>query len=119
MKAIGKGSLSSILAAGLHVVRIIMFAAFFGLCIAAAVLPFVPALIGMSHHFHWIRGAHADVTPGDYVKVLNAFVSVGVSLYIINRLLEILRTLRFGSPFVRDNADRFKKVGYASCSARR
>lgn len=114
MKAIGKGSLSSLLAAGLHIVRAVLFVAFFGLCVAAAVLPFVPALMAIAQH---VRGFEIDadsaVTAGDYVKVLNAFVGVGVALYIVNRLLEILRTLRFGSPFVRENADRFNKVGYA------
>jgi len=114
MKAIGKGSLASLLAAGLHIVRAIMFVAFFGLCVAAAVMPFVPALIALSHHVHGVNiETDNGVSVGDYVKVLNAFVAVGVSLYIINRLLEILRTLRFGSPFVKENAERFKKVGYA------
>ena len=39
MRAIGKGSLSSILAVGLHVTRIILFVAFVGLTIAMIVMP--------------------------------------------------------------------------------
>ncbi len=114
MKAIGKGSLASILAAGLHLVRVVLFIAFFGLCIAAAALPLAPLVISAVEQ---ARGVHIDADfdtgAGDYLKVLGHFVTVGVMLYIVNRLLEILRTLRFGSPFVKENADRFKRVGWA------
>jgi hypothetical protein len=114
MKAIGKGSLASILAAGLHIIRIVLFVAFFGLCIAAAALPLAPLLVEAVEK---IKGVHLDAdldtSAADYLKILSHFVTVGVMLYIVNRLLEILRTLRFGSPFVRENADRFKRVGFA------
>ncbi|MEX0645518.1 MAG: DUF2975 domain-containing protein [Parvularculaceae bacterium] len=116
MKAIGKGSLASILAAGLHIVRVVLFIAFFGLCIAAVALPLAPLIV---EAIEQVKGAplghdiDTDTDAGDYLKILGHFVTVGVMLYIVNRLLEILRTLRFGSPFVRENADRFKRVGYA------
>jgi hypothetical protein len=114
MKAIGKGSLASILSAGLHVVRVVIFVMFFGLCVAAAVMPLASLIVATAERIagHSIE-AHIDIDTGDYVKLLRYFVTVGVMLYIVNRLLEILRTLRFGSPFVRENADRFKRVGFA------
>lgn len=111
MKAIGKVSLASILAAGLHVVRSVIFIAFAGLSIAAVVMPFLPLvtqLAGRELDLH-IDGGFS----GDYVKVMSYFVAFGVMLFIVNRLLEILKTLRFGSPFVRENAVRFRQVGYA------
>ena len=111
MCAIGKGSLASILAAGLHAVRIVIFIAFFGLSIAAVIMPFLPMLERVSDGIVSIDGG--TVSGGDYVKLMSYFVSFGVMLFIVNRLLEILKTLRFGSPFVRENAVRFRQVGYA------
>lgn len=114
MKAIGKGSLASILAAGLHVVRMVIYVVFFALCIAAAVMPLAPVVVATAERIagHSIN-ANIDIDVGDYIKLLRTFVTVGVTLYVVNRLLEILRTLRFGTPFVRENADRFKRVGFA------
>ena len=111
MCAIGKGSLASILGAGLHAVRIVIFIAFFGLSIAAVIMPFLPMLERVSDGIVSIDGG--TVSGGDYVKLMSYFVSFGVMLFIVNRLLEILKTLRFGSPFVRENAVRFRQVGYA------
>jgi hypothetical protein len=114
MKAIGKGSLASVLAAGLHIVRIVIFCAFFGLSIAAVAMPLAPlVLMGVEQALGRDLNADIDIDVGDYVELLHHFVNFGVMLYIVNRLLEILRTLRFGSPFVRENADRFRKVGFA------
>jgi hypothetical protein len=112
MRAIGKRSLASILAAGLHVVRVVIFIAFFSLSIGAIVMPFVPFIAqwaGGGEHI----GIDGDVGAGDYVKLMTYFVAFGVMLFIVNRLLEILKTLRVGSPFVRENAVRFRQVGYA------
>lgn len=114
MKAIGKGSLASILAAGLHIVRIVIFCAFFGLSIAAIAMPIAPILIRLIDKAANLNiDANVDIDAGDYVELLHHFVTFGVLLYIVNRLLEILRTLRFGSPFVKENADRFRRVGFA------
>lgn len=112
MRAIGKSSLASILAAGLHVVRMVVFASFIGLSVAAVVMPFLPLIASVA------GGDKLDLHidggfSGHYVKVMRYFVAFGVMLFIVNRLLEILKTLRFGSPFVRENAVRFRQVGYA------
>ena len=112
MKGIGKGSIASLLSAGLHVARVIIFICFVGLAIAAAVLlsaPLLSSLIGDSPHFVIDGG---DTAP-KLIEVLYYFVAFGVMLYIVNRLLEILRTLRFGTPFVKENAVRFQRVGFA------
>lgn len=114
MKALGKGSLASILAAGLHVVRIVIFIAFAGLAIAAVMLPLAPALVDLASRVENLNiEGDVSVEGGDYMRLVYYFVTVGVMLYIVNRLLEILRTLRFGTPFVKENAVRFRRVGYA------
>ena len=101
MRAIGKGSLASILAVGLNFTRIILWIVFIGLSIAMVVMPL--ALLG-----------GVDQIDGEsYLKVAHQFVNASVLLFVVNRLLEILKTLRFGSPFVTENADRFRGVGYA------
>jgi len=109
IKAIGKGSLSSILAVVLHVVRVIVWIAFAGLSAAVVAIPFIPAISRL------VAGADADIDldAGDFVKALKHFITFGVLLYVVERLLEILKTLRFGSPFVKENADRFRKLGWA------
>lgn len=114
IKAIGKGSLASILAVGLHIVRVIVWIAFAGLSVAVVLLPFLPAAA------EWIssmRGVDIsgdiDVDGGDYVEILYHFFTMGVALYVVERLLELLKTLRFGSPFVRENATRFRRIGFA------
>lgn len=71
MRAIGKGSLSSILAAGLHVTRIILWIGFVGLGIAVLVIPLA-----------------SDMGAGRYIEVAYHFVAFGVMLFVVNRLLE-------------------------------
>ena len=114
IKAIGKGSLASILAVVLHVVRVIVWIVFAALSAAIVAIPFLPAVA------RFIAGAdgvsidgHLDVDAGDFVEVLKHFITFGVTLYVVERLLELLKTLRFGSPFVKENADRFRKLGWA------
>ncbi|HBS30525.1 MAG TPA: hypothetical protein DEA40_02080 [Parvularcula sp.] len=108
IKAIGKGSLASILAVALHVVRVVVWIAFAGLSAAIVAIPFLPALA----RFVGAEG-DIDVDAGDFVEVLKHFITFGVTLFVVERLLEILKTLRFGSPFVKENADCFRKLGWA------
>ncbi len=112
MRAIGKGSLASILAVGLHITRVILWVALGGLTIALVILPFTPFLARI---FSGSDGFVVDgvVDAEDFIKVSSAFVTFAVMLFVVNRLLEILKTLRFGSPFLKENADRFRGVGYA------
>ncbi len=114
MRAIGKGSLSSILAVGLHGTRVILWICLGGVTIALMVLPLAPMIANM------FAGSDAIIFDGDglvdaedFIKVASAFVTFAVMLFVVNRLLEILKTLRFGSPFVKENADRFRGLGYA------
>lgn len=116
MRAIGKGSLASILAVGLHVTRIVLWVAFGGLAVAMIVVPFVPLVVGAIEgvgNFDIDGDIQAGVEAGDYIGIAHHFVTIAVMLFVANRLLEILKTLRFGSPFVKENADRFRGVGYA------
>ncbi|MEO1252368.1 MAG: DUF2975 domain-containing protein [Pseudomonadota bacterium] len=102
MRATGKGSLSSILAVGLHITRIILIVATIGLAIALVVMPLIS-----------IFSSHGSGSIDDYFDVSYSFIAALVMLFVVTRLLEILKTLRFGSPFVKENADRFREVGYA------
>lgn len=114
MRAIGKGSLASLLAVGLHVTRVILWIAFIGVSIAMVAVPFAGGLL------QWLSGMESvdvdvdvGVSAGDYLEIGATFVAFGVMLFVVDRLLEILKTLRFGSPFVMENADRFRAVGFA------
>ena len=112
MRAIGKGSLSSILAVGLHVTRIILWIMLGVVTLVLFLLPFAPFvadLVSDTDGFD-IEGERGAV---EFVKVSYAFVTTAVMLFVVNRLLEILKALRFGSPFVKENADRFRSIGYA------
>lgn len=114
IKAIGKGSLATILAVGLHIVRAIVWISLVGLTVALIITPIFPALLDWATR---VKGADIDadisIGAGTFVEVLFHFVTFAVTLYVIERLLELLKTLRLGSPFVKDNADRFKRVGFA------
>lgn len=112
IRAIGKGSLASILAVGLHLVRMVVWIAFAALSAAIVALPLLPPFANWISQFH---GAPEDISvdAGDFVKVLRHFISFGVALFVVERLLELLKTLRFGSPFVKENAVRFRSVGVA------
>jgi len=116
IKAIGKGSLASILAVGLHIVRVIVWIAFAGLSAAIVALPLIPPFADWVSHLNGVSvdgDLDLDIDAGDFVEVLRYFISFGVALYVVERLLELLKTLRFGSPFVKENAVRFRNVGVA------
>ena len=114
MRAIGKGSLASILAVGLNFTRIILWIGFVGLSIAMVVVPLLSVIAELLQDVDGVN-LDADISAGrdDYLELAHNFVNFGVMLFVVNRLLEILKTLRFGSPFVKENADRFRGVGYA------
>ena len=113
MRAIGKGSLASLLAVGLHFTRIILWIAFFGLAIALVTIPFIPGLIDVFGDSGPVQADDFGTGAEEFMEVAHHLVTFGVMLFVANRLLEILKTLRFGSPFVKDNAERFRSVGYA------
>ena len=107
MRAIGKGSLASILAVGLHFTRIILWIAFIGLSIAMVIVPFVPLIVSAVDQVANVNiDASVGVDRGEYFEIAHHFVTFAVMLFVVNRLLDILKTLRFGSPFVKENADR-------------
>ncbi|HNR75748.1 MAG TPA: DUF2975 domain-containing protein [Parvularculaceae bacterium] len=114
IRAIGKGSLASILAVGLHVVRVIAWIGFAGLSAALVAIPLIPPFAEWIAHLDGASiDGDIDIDAGDFVEVLRHFISFGVTLYVVERLLELLKTLRFGTPFVKENAVRFRRVGVA------
>ncbi|NOX95381.1 MAG: DUF2975 domain-containing protein [Alphaproteobacteria bacterium] len=106
-------SLSSILAAFLNIARVIIWIGFVGLAIAVVVIP-IGALV-----FNGLQGVESldidgdfHIGRGEYIEITYQFVTFAVLLFVVNQLLGILKTLRLESPFVMENADRFRKVGY-------
>lgn len=110
MRAIGKGSLASLLAVGLHFTRIILWIVVCALGVALVIAPFAPMIADV---FRDSDNIDIETGGGAFIAVAYPFVTAVVMLFVVNRLLEILKTLRFGSPFVKENADRFRAVGYA------
>lgn len=116
MRAIGKGSLASILAVGLHGARMILWVVLGVSAIGLILMPLIPLLVGVFTGFNGVNlngKIEAAVDASDYLSWAHTFVTFAVMLFVANRLLEILKTLRFGSPFVSENADRFRALGYA------
>ncbi len=112
MKAIGKKSIASMLAIGLHGVRIVLWLGFMGLSVALFVLPVI--FITGSFDEGWLTIDVDDGSRiGDFIEVLAHWFTFGVLLFVVDRLIELLKTLRFGTPFVAENADRFRRIGYA------
>lgn len=112
MKAIGKKSIASMLAIGLHGVRIILWLAFMGLTVAVVILPLIPFFLSFATDVDWLS-VDGDLGIGDVIEVVAHWISFGVMLFVVDRLLELLKTLRFGSPFVSENAQRFRRIGLA------
>ncbi|WP_411816672.1 DUF2975 domain-containing protein [Hyphococcus sp. DH-69] len=117
MRAIGKGSLASILAIGLHITRIILSISLVGIVLMLLIIPLLPSLAEMLSDWGDLEvadeGDEKLASLNVYFSVAHAFATTAVMLFVVNRLLEILKTLRLGSPFVKENADRFRAVGYA------
>ena len=114
MRAIGKGSLSSILAVGLHITRIVLIVAVVVLGIMLVVVPFATGVSEFAASSDNISiDGDLSTNRGEYFDIAYSFIAALVMLFVVTRLLEILKTLRFGSPFVKENADRFRLVGYA------
>ena len=77
-------------------------------------IPFIPAVARLIAGADGMSiDADLDIDAGDFLEVLKHFITFGVLLYVVERLLEILKTLRFGSPFVKENAERFRRLGWA------
>lgn len=103
------------LAVILHCVRVILYMALITIAILAFILPFLPVILDWAMQ---LEGVDVDIDDiifdiGDIIEVISAFISVGVVLFVVNRLLEILKTLRLETPFVKENAVRFRRVGFA------
>ncbi len=113
-KALEKKTLATLFAIGLNVARIVIWISLAGLTIAMVLVPLLPMLIDWVTQFDNVHvESDVEIEPGDFVKLARAYVSLGVGLYVIERLLELLRTIRIGTPFVAANALRFRRIGHA------
>ena len=105
----------------LQVVRVVLWIAIAGCLIAAIVSPFAPAIIEWASRFGHV---HVDSnltieggTIAEYAGIAAFTVSLFALLFAVDRTLEILKTLRAGSPFVRQNATRLARIGWALIAA--
>lgn len=113
VRALGKRSLATVLSAFLDINRVVV-GVFLGLLLFWAAFYLTGLAIGYEGDFlaSWKR-FNPGPPPVAMLFWLATFVGSAAYLYILNRLQEIVRTLRFGSPFVRENADRLTKVAIA------
>ena len=48
-----------------------------------------------------------------YVQAIVAVITLAFGVYAIGQMLGVLRNVRAGNSFVRDNGDRLRRIGYA------
>ena len=107
MRALGPGSVSSLLKLGLDVISVALWLTAGGLLFAALFALLVPADLEIWKHFS------PSVPRGPMLTAfLLAFaLYIGVVLYIVARLRRIFTTLTAGDPFQPDNVARLRAIG--------
>jgi hypothetical protein len=108
-----KNSVASILSMALHVVRIILWVVVV-VCGVATIFLFLA--IPFAERLNEIDGVSVDLdetTLGNFVEFAKIFITSFMSLYIVNRLLEILKNIIDGVPFDNMNANRLVNIARA------
>ncbi len=109
MRALGPGSVSTLLKIALDVICVLLWAAL-GVLLAAALL----ALLLPQDLDVWSEVTRATARGPVLAGGIFAFaVSVAVVLFIVLRLRRIFSTLTAGDPFHPDNVLRLRAVGFA------
>ena len=109
MRALGPGSVSSILKLVLDVISFALWAALGGLLVAALLALLLPADLDI-----WSQLTQAKARGPVLAAGLLAYgLYVGVVLFIVYRLRRIFATLTAGDPFHPDNVARLRAIGFA------
>ena len=106
-------SVASILSVALHIVRIILWIVVI-VCGIATIFLFLA--LPFADRLNELEGVNVeidDTTLGDFVDFARIFITSFMSLYIVNRLLEILRNIIAGVPFDSHNANRLVNIARA------
>jgi hypothetical protein len=114
MRALGPGSVSSLLKLALDVIAFILWAALAGLIVAAFVAILLPVDLGV-----WRKviadegklGALQASGPMFAAGLLALAIYLGVVQYIVQRLRLIFATMTVGDPFRPDNVRRLRAIG--------
>ena len=108
MRALGPGSVSSLLKVALDVIFVLLWAALGVLLVTALLALLLPVDLGV-----W-RKAPAELRgPVLAAGLAGAAVYIAVLLFIIDRVRRIFLTLTAGDPFHPDNVRRLQAIGFA------
>jgi hypothetical protein len=116
MRALGPGSMSSLLKLVLDVIAVALWAALAVLLIAAFVAMLLPVDLDIWRRIiedSGMRLAMQARGPVFAAGLMALAVYVGVVLYIVHRLQRIFHTLIVGDPFRPQNVGRLRAVGFA------
>ena len=102
--------LVSILTTILWIVHVVAWVTVIGAGIGTLILFFAVPLEGLINSFD-NASADLDNEMGDFVDVARAFVGGLMFLLVSRRLIDVLRSLKRGTPFESENAERFIFIG--------
>lgn len=114
MRALGPGSVSSLLKIALDVAYWALWAAI-AVIIAAFIATFFIPLDNLQVSLDGVNGpVEAGLTRG-LIGFMLAFAAVYVLAFVVilNRLRLVFRTLAVGEPFMEDNVRRLRQIGFA------
>lgn len=109
MRALGPGSVSSLLKLVLDVISFALWVTLAGLVLAALLALLLPADLDIWRQI----GAKGARGPMLAAGLLAFTLYVGVVLYIVGRLRRIFTTLTVGDPFHPDNVARLRSIGFS------
>ena len=116
MRALGPGSVSSLLKLVLDVISFALWVALAGLLLAAFVALLLPVDLNLWREILTDTGLRDSVRargPLMAAGLLSVAASLGVFQFIINRLRRVFQTLTAGDPFQPDNVKRLRHIGFA------
>ena len=116
MRALGPGSVSSLLKLVLDVISFALWAALAGLLLAAFVALLLPVDLNIWREIVTdvgLRGSLQERGPMLAAGLLSFAVFLAVVQFIINRLRRVFQTLTAGDPFQPDNVKRLRAIGFA------
>ena len=109
MRALGPGSVSSLLKLVLDVISFPLWAALGGLLVSALLALLLPADLEIWRQITQARARGPVLAVG----LLAFALYVGVVLFIVYRLRRIFATLTAGDPFEPSNVVRLRSIGFA------
>lgn len=109
MRALGPGSVSSLLKLVLDVIFFALWAALGGLLLASLLALLLPSDLDVWRELD----AHGARGPMLAAGILAFAIYVGVVLFIIHRVRRIFTTLTAGDPFHPENVGRLRSIGFA------